>query len=55
MMKKKILSTETEPKLRQMLEVANKNIKTAITAVYCTFKKLSRDMEDTEKIPNFQK
>lgn len=40
-------SKETKPELTQMLELAQKDIKTVIT-VLCMFKKLSEDMEDTE-------
>lgn len=37
---------KTKPELRQMLEFTDKDIKTAITAVYFMFKQLSKDMED---------
>ena len=39
-------TVETDSRLTEMLELAEKNIETVIITVFHMFKKLSRDMED---------
>lgn len=43
-------STETNPDLKQMLKLGDKDIKTAVITVFFTFKKLCKDMKDIKKI-----
>ena len=42
-------TVETDPQLTEMLELAEKNVKTVILTVFHLFKKLSRGMADIKK------
>lgn len=42
-------STETNPELSQMLELAHKDIERVVITIFCIFTMLSRDTEDEKK------
>lgn len=49
---KKNQSTETNPDLKEMLKLGDKNIKTVVIIVFRIYKTLSTEMEDLKRDPN---